>query len=140
MTDNDGYKGLEDVFCKAFAQAAQGKGAERHANGRGFEDQPIARITDDLGLGFPLGQVSKKVQEANGMVSRGQHEAAEHELLGAINYLASAILTIRRWSRARVADDAEKVSTLRQWASEGRDARDEMEMAIEARRREARHE
>ena len=36
----------------------------------------------------------KKAQEAGGMVSRQQYEAARAELLGAINYLAAAYILI----------------------------------------------
>lgn len=41
-----------------------------------------------MGLGFPLGQAMKKIQECQRM----DPDAAKRELLGAINYLAAAIL------------------------------------------------
>jgi len=91
------YSALAGVLREAHAHAAKGKGVERHGNGRGFNEQPIMEIPRLLG-GSPEGQlyqIMKKAQEANGMVKRGEREAAIRELLGAINYAAAAVLTIR---------------------------------------------
>jgi len=91
------YDALASVLREAHAQAASGKGSERHANGRGFTEQPIMEIPRMLG-GSPEGQlyqIMKKAQEANGMVKRKEAEAAIRELLGVINYAAAAVLTIR---------------------------------------------
>lgn len=90
-----GYESLVDVLDAALAQAAEGKGAERHGNGKPFDAQPMARITEMVGIGFVLGQCIKKCAEAKGMVDRGELAAAERELLGAINYAAGAVLAIR---------------------------------------------
>ena len=90
----DGYSDLARVLDAALDQAANGKGKERHAAGREFQDQPIIAITSRRGRGFPLGQAEKKIDEADGMVSRGQISAAKAELLGAIVYLAAAYLRI----------------------------------------------
>lgn len=89
-----GYDSLAVVLERALYHAATGKGAERHANGLPFEDQPMAQITAMVGIGFPLGQAMKKAQEAAGMVKRGHYDAARAELLGAINYLAGAFLAL----------------------------------------------
>ena len=89
------YGPLRSVLDMALNQAAFQKGAERHANGKPFTDQPMMEIGRMAGLGFPVGQAMKKGQEAIGMVARGQRDAAERELLGAINYLAGAVLLIR---------------------------------------------
>ena len=86
----DGYAALREALDAAYDQSANGKGKERHANDRAFTDQPILRITELVGHGFPLGQAIKKAQEAGGMVTRGEVEAARAELLGAIVYLAAA--------------------------------------------------
>lgn len=97
MTNIDpGYATLAEVLKAAHDQAAAGKGKQRH-NGRGvdFDRQPIMEIGRMCGLGYPTGQAQKKTQEAVGMVARGEHDRAEAELLGAINYLAAAILLIR---------------------------------------------
>ena len=85
-----GYDALQHVLEAAYRQASEGKGADRHANGRSFADQPILRISEMLGAGFPIGQAMKKSQEACSMSRRGEHEKAQHELLGAIVYLAAA--------------------------------------------------
>lgn len=92
---SDGYDGLRSVFDAALAHAAEGKGKERHANGRPFDRQPMMEISRMVGPGFPLGQAIKKAQESIGMLGRGEAGAAESELLGAINYLAGAILLMR---------------------------------------------
>lgn len=89
------YADLRAVLDEAYNHAARGKGKERHANGRPFADQPMMTITRDVGLGFPLGQAMKKAQEAGGMADRGEYEAAVKECLGAINYLAGAVMRAR---------------------------------------------
>ena len=91
-----GYDSLFMVLCKALHQAQEGKGKERHANGKPFEKQPIMAITDLVGMGFQTGQAIKKTVEAHGMVNRNQFVAAERELLGAINFLAAAVLRIEQ--------------------------------------------
>lgn len=90
-----GYEALAGILQEAHDQAASGKGKERHANARPFMQQPILEIGRMCGLGYPTGQAQKKTQEAVGMFNRGEHKRAEAELLGAINYLAAAILLIR---------------------------------------------
>lgn len=94
-TQTDAYGALRDVLDEAFLQAAEGKGKERHANGRPFHRQPIMEVSRIVGPGFAAGQVMKKTGEAVGMVSRGERAAAERELLGAIVYAAAAVLLIR---------------------------------------------
>jgi hypothetical protein len=85
---NEGYHDLFDVLRDALDQAQNGKGEERHGNGLSFTGQPALTITRAVGLGFPLGQAMKKIQECQRM----DPDAAKRELLGAINYLAAAIL------------------------------------------------
>ena len=91
-----GYERLSDVLDRAFEQAAVGKGAERHADGKSFEDQPMQHIAQRRGIGFILGQADKKSEEAQGMLDRGERAKAVHELLGAIVYLAGAIIFIEK--------------------------------------------
>ena len=50
----DGYASLRDEFAAAAEQASGGKGKERHANDKPFEDQPILAITRLL-EGHPCG-------------------------------------------------------------------------------------
>lgn len=89
----NGYENLKRVLDLAFDQAASGKGADRHAGGRKFEDQPIFKIADLVGVGFQSGQAIKKIQEAVSMMDRGEYAAAEKEFLGAIVYTAACFLT-----------------------------------------------
>lgn len=91
-----GYEDLFAVLTCALNQAQDGKGSERHGNGLPFKDQPIAWIADAVGMGFQTGQAIKKANEAHGMIARGDRAAARRELLGAINYLAAAIMHIEK--------------------------------------------
>jgi hypothetical protein len=86
----DPYLPLRYVLDLAHAQAALGKGAERHGNGKPFDRQPMLEIGRMVGPGFCFGQAMKKAQEA----SRMEPEAAKREILGAINYLAGAYLLL----------------------------------------------
>lgn len=95
MGDPD-YATLAGILQAAHDQAANGKGAERHAEGNPFLDQPIMNIARMLGdTGGHAYQIMKKAQEAHRMVKRDQFEAAEREVLGIINYAAAMILLIR---------------------------------------------
>lgn len=88
--DDSDYGALRAVLDLAYAQAAHGKGRERHANGLPFTDQPIFAIADMVGDGFLSGQAIKKIQEAQRMDSA----AAQREILGAIVYLAALHIRI----------------------------------------------
>lgn len=87
-----GYRPLQDALNQAYEQSAAGKGKERHANTKPFTQQPIMKITREVGTGFPLGQAAKKIQESAGMLNRKQRGAAKQEILGAIVYLAAAVI------------------------------------------------
>lgn len=89
-----GYHDLAAILIAALQQAQNGKGSERHANGQAFKDQPILTIARQHGMGFPMGQAQKKIIEAAGMLKRGDRKAAEREMLGAINYLAAAVIRL----------------------------------------------
>ncbi len=97
MTDEltlskDEYNALRKVLIRALIQTKEGKGAERHATpGVEFERQPIVLIGTDLGSAhFELGQAVKKSIES----ARLPRDRAVAELLGAICYLAAAIVVI----------------------------------------------
>lgn len=93
LENNDGYHALSDVLARAYEQAAKGKGAVRHADGRPFTEQPMQTISELLGTHEGLlYQAMKKIQESNRM----DKDAAIRELLGAINYLAGAIIFLER--------------------------------------------
>lgn len=97
-----GYEQLAAVLEAAYDQAAKGKGAERHANSKPFHEQPMQDLIALYGPGFALGQAAKKMQEAQRM----NRDAAERELLGAINYIAGAVIALtaddgRSWEVVR---------------------------------------
>lgn len=83
---------LDEVFAAALEQVTSGKGEERHGNGQGFIDQPWRRIADTHGTGFLTGQAAKKLEEAQRF---SEHERWEREMLGAMVYIAMAILHTR---------------------------------------------
>lgn len=100
----EGYENLFKILKEAHDQAAFGKGAQRHGNELPFGAQPMQTI------GFLLHssegmlyQVIKKTQEANSRLdaarrsgapeeSKAAKDFARRELLGAINYLAGALI------------------------------------------------
>lgn len=86
-----GYEVLASILDEALEQAQSGKGLERHACGEPFEQQTICEVARRVGMGYPLGQATKKTYESE----RLEPEAAVRELLGAINYLVAGII-IRR--------------------------------------------
>ena len=87
------YKKLREVFSMALEQASNGKGKERHASGESFEDQQICQIPRWQGsIDFDTGQAIKKCLEVNRLSTK---EAKIKELLGAINYIAAAIIILK---------------------------------------------
>lgn len=90
MKTNPGYESLAGVLQRALDQAQDGKGAERHANSLPFDKQPMQTIAGQVGVGFLTGQAIKKTQEGQTLPA-GRDVA---ELLGAINYLAGAVIFI----------------------------------------------
>lgn len=98
MTD---YSALRRVLDDAFTQASDGKGRDRHADGEAFHDQPWSRITSAVGLGFPLGQAAKKLEEGKRLADAGEPGRAVAEWLGAIVYLAMAVIHVDRSRRFR---------------------------------------
>lgn len=100
-----GYESLVDILQRAVDQASKGKGADRHANGLPFHQQPMQRISDAVGVGFCIGQAMKKAEES--LVLPPGADIAE--LLGAINYLAGAVLYHER-CRAMLNDNTQDAS------------------------------
>lgn len=92
------YDELSRILRTAFAQAAIGKGERRHGGGLPWERQHTALITRELGIGFPLGQAMKKILEAPRLPTTARQVA---ELLGAINYIASAVYQLERQAKRR---------------------------------------
>ena len=90
-TDDGPYTSLRRGLDLAFQQAASGKGQERHAKaGEPFERQKICEIARRVGLAFPIGQAVKKSEES----LRVGGEWGIRENLGAINYLAAAVIVM----------------------------------------------
>lgn len=88
------YGELARVLGEALGQAQDGKGKERHAGtGQNFEDQQIVQLGEWMGTtGFAIGQACKKSIES----TRLPKDRAIAELLGAINYLAAAVIQLER--------------------------------------------
>lgn len=88
-----GYEKLADVLQRAYGQAAHGKGKERHqVAGEPFEEQVMQDMARRFGVGSLLGQAFKKSEESQ----RLAHDASVRELLGAIVYLAGAVIAKER--------------------------------------------
>jgi hypothetical protein len=94
MKAEPGYRLLASVLNDALNQAQSGKGKERHACGEPFEQQEICHNTRAVGFGYPLGQARKKAREAKRLLETRGKDAAIAECLGAINYLAAAVIVM----------------------------------------------
>jgi len=84
-----GFEPLEAVLARAYQQAAEGKGNERHAQGQPFAEQPMQHLIAQYGPGFATVQAAKKALEARRLPTVERQVA---ELLGATNYLAGAVI------------------------------------------------
>jgi hypothetical protein len=86
------YAALRGVLDRAYDQASVGKGRERHANGEPFEDQLIVKLGQFMGHrteGNVFQACKKSIESLRLPKSR-----AIPELLGAINYIAGAVLIL----------------------------------------------
>jgi hypothetical protein len=97
----EGYGSLRDVLERAYAQASSGKGHERHAVGKPFDEQPMQNLIELYGVGFALGQAAKKAQESQRLPA-GRDVA---ELLGAINYLCGAVIHLEKQRQPVAVND-----------------------------------
>lgn len=104
MMNVEGYDSLRDVLTRAYTQAASGKGHERHAVCKPFDQQPMQELISLYGVGFALGQAAKKAQESQRLPAG--HDVAE--LLGAINYLAGAVIALERGRQPVAGNDNEQ--------------------------------
>lgn len=95
-----GYEPLAAVLTRAYEQAAYGKGKERHANDDPFVNQVMLQGARRFGVGSLLFQSFKKSEESQ----RLPDDRAVAELLGAIVYLAGAVIVIEE-RRKTVAND-----------------------------------
>lgn len=88
--DVPGYESLAAVLQRAYAQAASGKGHERHANGEPFDAQVMQDGAKRFGISSLLFQAYKKSEESQ----RLPVDRAVNELLGSIVYLAGAVIAL----------------------------------------------
>lgn len=101
MTTAPGYEALVDVLTRAYAQAAIGKGKERHAQGEPFTEQVIMQGAQRFGVGALLFQAFKKSEESQRLPT----DRAVNELLGAIVYLAGAVIALEKGNPPRPVND-----------------------------------
>lgn len=95
-----GYEKLACVLHRAYAQAALGKGKDRHAQGEPFHEQVMQIGARKFGPGALLFQAFKKSEESQRLpLDRGVAE-----LLGAINYLAGAVIALEASGRGDAED------------------------------------
>lgn len=88
------YQSLNDVLNRAYHQAAEGKGKERHAGNLAFHEQPMQTISQLVGSPDGLAyQAIKKIQESQRFP---QTDRRVSELLGAINYIAGLIVYLEK--------------------------------------------
>jgi len=92
---NPRYVKLESILARAYLQATEGKGKERHAFGENYEDQKVCQI--NRWLRSPDGALYQAIKKAIES-KRLPPERAVAELLGAINYLAAAVLLIEEFA------------------------------------------
>jgi hypothetical protein len=85
MTDHP----LAPVLGDVLKPVAAGKGRRHGGDSIPFLIQPWKTITDQVGVGFLLGQGVKKALEAP---QKETEEKFEEEILGAIAYLSMAVL------------------------------------------------
>jgi hypothetical protein len=91
-TENHTGHPLYPILIAALEQAMYGKGERHGGNATPFLEQPMFHYIKMHGRGFATGQAAKKLEEA---ASTRQGAAFEQEVLGAIVYAASAILSER---------------------------------------------
>lgn len=109
------YESLYGVLEKALLQCQNGKGKERHSEpNEPFDKQVICEVTRRLSrskAGYPLGQAVKKIYETVNLTD----EQAVEELLGAINYIAAAIITFKENNSEKGAVNNEALEMIYAW-------------------------
>ena len=110
MNAEPGYRILASVLNDALNQAQHGKGKERHAAGESFDKQEICQNTRAVGFGYPLGQARKKAREAKRLLRDRGKDAAIAECLGAINYLAAAVIVMEEQEQAETDEIFERAA------------------------------
>jgi len=102
-TEKD-YLSLRKVLDTAYAQAAYGKGKERHANSKPFEEQPMQALSDQIGS--EAGLIFQACKKATEGLRMGDTERTIKEYLGAINYLAGAVIFLEKKAKTTQPTEA----------------------------------
>ncbi len=90
---NPKYQKLVEVLELAYLRACEGKGHQHHSHGESFDEQWIVRGTKVFGIGGPLFQSGKKLEQVMKMEKEGYPvEALINELLDVINYSAATVI------------------------------------------------
>jgi len=87
-----GFESLANVFQMAIEQAASGKGKERHqdSDDQPFHEQDI--VKELVAFGGPEAAIFQARKKAKESLRFNDHTQKVPELLGAINYLAAAVI------------------------------------------------
>ncbi len=96
MLEDPKYKCLLEVLEMAHRRASEGKGHDHHSHGEAFEDQWIIRGGKVFGLGGPLFQAGKKLEQVMKMTKENYpNENVINELLDVINYAAAGVILLK---------------------------------------------
>lgn len=103
----NGYESLRKELNEAFDRASKGKGHERHANGKAFDQQPIIGLNDILNsLDGALFQIMKKCAEIQNIK---EPERKLKEMDDVIVYGAATKILIRKLyadSHSHISDNS----------------------------------
>lgn len=99
------YRSLHRALMLAYEQAATGKGKQRHADDIPFENQKMLRNARKYGYKALLFQAVKKAEESVRLHEIYGVEATIRELLGAINYLAAAVILLEERGTKNKGDE-----------------------------------
>jgi hypothetical protein len=100
------YAKLVQVFEMAYRRASEGKGHQHHSHGEAFEEQWILRGTKVFGIGGPLFQCGKKLEQVSKM-ERDNYPIQEimNELLDVMNYSAAVVIYLKDITGVNKAND-----------------------------------
>lgn len=101
------YESLMFVLFDAFKRASDGKGSQRHGDGRPFEEQWILRGLRVFGLGGAQFQIGKKNEEICNLT---EDKDKVNELLDIIVYAAAGVVYLREEAEERAKLENEKGS------------------------------
>lgn len=86
------YDSLKDTFEQAVIRASKGKGLERHATDKPFEEQAIVTEGEILGILPHIYQIRKKALE----ILRMDNTRGMLETLDIINYAAAMYIILKK--------------------------------------------